>query len=156
VIASLALVAVALVAQAALPDGPGAPVVKARCLTCHEADLITAQRLSRTGWTREIDKMIRWGAQVPDTDRDSLTTYLATRFAPVPVASHARAAEGEAVYKRACIVCHDGDLIEQQRLSRPAWVREVDKMIRWGAPVADADKDALVDYLATSRIPGTR
>jgi cytochrome c5 len=156
VIASLALAAMVLVAQAALPDGPGAPIVKARCLTCHEADLITAQRLSRMGWTREIDKMVRWGAQVPDTDRDTLTTYLATRFAPVPVVSHARAAEGEAVYKKACFVCHDADLIEQQRLSRPGWVREVDKMIRWGAQVADADKDPLVDYLATSRIAGNR
>jgi len=42
--------------------------------------------------------------------------------------------------------CHGPSLIAQQRLSRDAWVREVDKMIGWGAKVAD--KNALVNYLA--------
>jgi cytochrome c553 len=47
-----------------------------------------------------------------------------------------------------CLACHGTGLIVQQRLSRDAWMREVDKMIGWGAVVADADKAILVDYLA--------
>jgi hypothetical protein len=44
--------------------------------------------------------------------------------------------------------CHGPSLISQQRLTRDAWAREVDKMIGWGARVSPADKTALVNYLA--------
>jgi hypothetical protein len=52
------------------------------------------------------------------------------------------------IYKRVCLVCHQTDMVEQQRLSKAAWVREIGKMIRWGATVGDAEKDLLTDYLA--------
>jgi DMSO/TMAO reductase YedYZ molybdopterin-dependent catalytic subunit len=51
-------------------------------------------------------------------------------------------------YKNACLTCHEEDVIVPQRLTRGQWDREVDKMIRWGAPVKPTDKDAIVDYLA--------
>jgi hypothetical protein len=132
-----------------LPAGPGRDAVVKRCVTCHEADLITQQRLSRAGWARSLDKMIRWGATVEPDERDAMLDYLAAHFAPMPVASHIVAtAQHEAIYKRACLTCHEDDLIESQRLSRAGWVRTVDKMIRWGANVPDAEKDGLIDYLA--------
>ena len=136
-----------------LPVGEGRQTVMARCLTCHESDLIVQQRLSRTGWSREIDKMIRWGAVVDATERESMLDYLSAHFTPKPVPSHIVATAGtEVVYKRACFGCHEDDLIEAQRLTRAGWTREVDKMVRWGAVVAEADKEALVEYL-TARYP---
>jgi cytochrome c5 len=139
-----------LAAQAPVQEAPGAAIVRTRCTACHETDLIRSQRLSRAGWTRELDKMVRWGAQVPDADREVLLTYLVSEFgstAERPVAS-AGAPSIEAIYRVACVVCHETDLIRQQRLTRAGWVREVDKMIRWGAQVPAADKDALIDFLA--------
>ena len=133
---------------ATLPEGAGVEVLRARCLSCHESDLIESQRLTRDGWTREIDKMVRWGATVPDSDRVALTSYLSTHFAPAPVASHEQAGPGEAIFKRACLACHGADLTEQQRLSPTGWTREVEKMMRWGASVTEAEKVALVDYLS--------
>jgi hypothetical protein len=38
----------------------------------------------------------------------------------------------------------------QQRLSKAAWTKEVDKMIKWGAVVDPKDRDALIDYLSTN------
>jgi cytochrome c5 len=137
-----------------LPAGAGRDVVTKRCLSCHEADLIVQQRLSRAGWSRSIDKMVRWGAVVEADERERMLDYLSSRFAPKPAAAHLVATAGsEALYKRACLTCHDADLIEAQRLSRAGWVRSVDKMIRWGASVAAADKDSLVDYLAARYPP---
>ena len=137
---------------AELPAGAGAEVLRARCLSCHGTDLITSQQLGEAGWGREIDKMVRWGATVPDAERGPLVAYLARHFAPAPVASHTAAAAGEAVFTRACLACHGADLTEQQRLSPTGWTREVEKMMRWGAQVTDAEKAALVEYLA-SRYP---
>ena len=136
-------------ATSALPDDAGAEVLRARCLSCHGSDLIVSQKLSEAGWGRELDKMVRWGATVSDTERPALLGYLSAHFAPVPVASHSRAAEGEAVFKRACLMCHGADLTEQQRLSPTGWTREVEKMVRWGAAVSDVEKPALVDFLST-------
>lgn len=132
-----------------LPPGPGAEETARRCLTCHEADLITQQRLGEGGWDREITKMVRWGAQVPDAERPQILRYLTHSFGPRLVArtDAAAVAEGEAVYKAACLTCHTDDLAAQQRLSRAAWMREVDKMVRWGARVTDAQKAPLAEYL---------
>ena len=151
-IAVLSTATIALAQE--LPPGPGREVVAARCLTCHEADLISQQRLSRAAWGRSVDKMVRWGATVETGEREPMLDYLAAQFAPNPVASHIVAtASSEMLYKRACLTCHEDDLIESQRLSRAGWVREVEKMMRWGAQVAEADKDALVSYLAARYPP---
>jgi mono/diheme cytochrome c family protein len=153
----LAGITVALVTSAGaqeLPPGPGREEVTSRCVSCHESDLIVQQRLSRTGWGRTLDKMVRWGAVVESSEREPMLDYLSAHFAPKPAASHLVATAGtEAIYKRACLACHEDDLIESQRLTRAGWVREVDKMIRWGADVAPADRDALVDYLAARYPP---
>ena len=138
-------------AQDGLPADDGSEVVRARCLSCHGSDLITSQRLSDAGWGREIDKMVRWGARVDAEERPRLQAYLARHFslAPTPVPAHATTADGEATFTRACLVCHGRDLTEQQRLTPAGWTREVEKMMRWGAQVPDAEKAALVQYLAS-------
>jgi mono/diheme cytochrome c family protein len=52
-----------------------------------------------------------------------------------------------------CLECHEARIILQQRLSKAAWGKEVDKMTRWGAVVDPADRDALIDYLSTNFSP---
>ena len=147
---AFAIAAQVLAAQS-LPEGPGAAVLGARCASCHGSDLIVSQRLSAAGWGRELDKMVRWGARVDAAERDALVPYLASHFGPRPALSHATdtTPPGATIYTRACLSCHDGDLIDQQRLTRAGWVREVEKMMRWGARVADAERDPLVDYLVS-------
>ena len=68
--------------------------------------------------------------------------------AATPVPSHEPAAPN-AVFDRACRVCHDDDLSAQQRLTRDGWGREVDKMIRWGARVSPEERGPLVEFLAS-------
>ncbi|MDP2391249.1 MAG: hypothetical protein Q8N52_13040 [Acidobacteriota bacterium] len=70
----------------ALPAGPGTDVLKQRCVSCHDSDLITSQKLSLTGWTRSVDKMVRWGAVITPAERDVLQPYLAANFGPKPAA----------------------------------------------------------------------
>jgi hypothetical protein len=63
---------------------PGAMQAKATtaCLECHEARIILQQRLSKAAWTKEVDKMVKWGAVVDAGDRDALIDYLSTNFSP--------------------------------------------------------------------------
>jgi cytochrome c5 len=137
-------------AQQDLPEGKGVELARDKCVTCHEADLIVSQRLARQGWTREVEKMIRWGAVVSDSEKEILIDYFAAHFKPRSAASTQPAAgddRGKQIFEDKCLVCHEADLTEQQRLARQGWTREVEKMIRWGAVVTDAEKEPLVDYL---------
>ena len=147
IVFALLISAPALSAQQ-LPAGPGADVLKSRCLICHEADIITSQKLSLAAWTRSIDKMVRWGSQISADERAVLQPYLAQHFPPKPVAAHVAPEAGAAVYKKACQSCHETDIIEQQKLTPTGWTRSVEKMMRWGAAVGDAEKQPLIDYLA--------
>ena len=133
-----------------LPEGKGAELARDRCVICHEADVIVSQRLSRQGWTREVEKMVRWGAVVSDSEKEVLIDYFAANFKPRSAASApaAGADHGKQIFEEKCLICHEADLTRQQRLSRQGWAREVDKMVRWGAAVTDAEKDPLVDYLS--------
>ncbi|MBY0492588.1 MAG: hypothetical protein K2Y23_00105 [Cyanobacteria bacterium] len=148
-VAWLVLIASVSISAQQLPAGPGADVLKSRCVICHEADIITSQKLSLTGWTNSINKMVRWGSQITPAERDVLQPYLAQHFAPKPVASHAATDAGAATFKRVCLTCHDADIVEQQKLTPTGWTRSVEKMLRWGAAVSDAEKQPLIDHLAS-------
>src|SRR2546428_586083 len=60
------------------------------------------------------------------------------------------AAPAQGKLRTACTECHDEHIIRQQRLSSKAWTREVDKMIKWGAAVDPADRNAFIDYLSAN------
>jgi mono/diheme cytochrome c family protein len=150
--ALLAVGGAALAQTPTLPAGTGVEVAKAKCIACHDADLIVSQRLSQGGWDREITKMERWGTTLTPEERATLLGYLAREFGVRPAVSHdaTAVAAGEVVFTAACRTCHADDLSAQQRLTAAGWGREVDKMVRWGAKVSAEEKPALVAFL-TSR-----
>lgn len=116
--------------QAARKDSTGRAVIllHSRCAMCHSADLITQQRLDRAAWTREVDKMIRWGSPIDDQDRKLLIDHLARAYGPQAADTdarnepHARAdsdpvmplppgnvGNGKALYRAHCMDCHGRD-----------------------------------------------
>ncbi len=85
-VATLACTTLFSVAQTAtkatedLPAGPMQAKAIASCQECHEARIIVQQRLSKAAWTKEVDKMIKWGAVVDANDHDALVEYLSSNF----------------------------------------------------------------------------
>ena len=65
-----------------LPTGAMQAKATTACLECHEARIILQQRLTNAAWTKEVDKMVKWGAVVDGNDRDALIDYLSTNFSP--------------------------------------------------------------------------
>ena len=84
-----------------LPAGPVESRATTACLECHEARIIVQQRLSRAAWTKEVDKMTKWGALVNPSDRDALIDYLSANFGPdqppyeAPRSSPGKTAQGK-------------------------------------------------------------
>jgi hypothetical protein len=67
---------------AELPPGPMQEKATAACTECHEARIVLQQRLSKVAWTKEVEKMTKWGALVDPADRDALIDYLSSNFGP--------------------------------------------------------------------------
>ena len=58
-------------------------------------------------------------------------------------------------FQNACVVCHEDDVIRQQRLTRAQWDREITKMTKWGAEIKKEDRDKILDYLFSNYGPET-
>ena len=82
-----------------LPAGPVQEKAAAACLSCHEARIIVQQRLTKVAWTREVDKMVKWGAEVDPQDRDALIDYFSANFGPDQPAYVAPKTAGASVSK---------------------------------------------------------
>ncbi len=87
IIPTLALFsAIALAGEASpnqqLPAGAMQEKAAAACSTCHEARIIVQQRLGKPAWAKEVDKMIKWGAEVDPKDQDAMIDYFSTNFGP--------------------------------------------------------------------------
>ena len=137
----------------------GEAIMKAQCLSCHGDDLITQQRLSKPGWTKEVEKMMRWGAEVKDSDKEPLVAFLAANYPsrpftkepappPAPAPDAKIIAHGKTIFETKCLTCHGDDIVKQQRLSKTGWTKEVEKMMRWGTEISDEEKAHLIDYLS--------
>jgi len=139
-----------------LPPGPMQEKARVACLGCHTAAIIVQQQLDRRVWTREMDKMIRWGAPVAAEDREALIDYFAQHFSPrpdAPVGAALPPGAGADKLRAACLGCHDAGIIAQQQLDRRGWASVLDMMARWGAPVRAADREAMLNYLARHFAP---
>lgn len=69
----------------------GKKALTAACLPCHSLRIVQSQRLSAAAWAKEVDKMVGWGAVVPE--RQMLVDYLAAEYGntkPVPPLEHSQ------------------------------------------------------------------
>ena len=81
-----------------LPAGSMEAKATTACTECHEARIIVQQRLSKAAWTKEVDKMTKWGALVDPQDRDALIDYLSSNFGvdkPEYIAEHTQGTAGK-------------------------------------------------------------
>jgi hypothetical protein len=142
--------------NSALPPGRIQGKATAVCLPCHDARIIVQQRMTRAQWAKNMDKMIRWGAPVEPGDREGLIDYFAKHFSAAEnPANGAKLAEAPGVeeVRAACLGCHDAGVIVGQQFDRRAWNATISRQIRWGAAVRPADREALLNYLATNYGP---
>lgn len=72
---------------------------------------------------------------------DPKLPILGTKLAEMPPGA------GKASADAACMTCHSGDMIAQQRLTERQWTAEITKMVGWGADVPTDRRDELVAYL---------
>jgi len=101
IVVLLLVAAVGLAAAEApqLPPGPMQQKATTACGECHDTGIIVQQRLDKNAWTKEVDKMTKWGAVVSAEDRQPLIDYFAANFGtdkpPVTGSPYAQSAGGK-------------------------------------------------------------
>ncbi|HET9232804.1 MAG TPA: hypothetical protein VFP10_01535, partial [Candidatus Eisenbacteria bacterium] len=75
---------------------------------------------------------------------------LGSKLTPLPEGN------GKAVADQACLVCHSGDILRQQRLTEKQWGAVITKMIGWGAQLTDEERKVLEPYLIQEFGPENR
>ena len=82
IVAAVALLGLpqAVFAQDVLPDGAGRDTTIRICSQCHEAQKAASVKLTRPGWSEEIDKMKALGAAGTEQEFQDIFEYLATHF----------------------------------------------------------------------------
>jgi cytochrome c5 len=72
---------------------------------------------------------------------------------PTLAPTGAPALDGAMLLETRCSVCHSADRAKQARKTLDEWNQTVTRMITHGAQLTDAEKTALVDYLAKTYGP---
>lgn len=67
-------------AQDVLPDAAGRDATVRVCSQCHEAQKAASIKLTRPGWSEELDKMKTLGAAGTDQEFQEILEYLAAQF----------------------------------------------------------------------------
>ncbi|HEY6931135.1 MAG TPA: cytochrome c [Thermoanaerobaculia bacterium] len=67
---------------AEFPPGAAKPLADKACGQCHSPDMIAQQHLTEKQWTASVNKMIGWGAEVPEDKKEALIAYLVENFGP--------------------------------------------------------------------------
>ena len=80
----------------------------------------------------------------PNVNFDKNLPVLGTRIAEFPAGAMKSMADG------ACLACHSADIIVQQHLTDKQWSAEIVKMVGWGAPVPEKDREALAAYFVAN------
>ena len=78
--AVVALSPVQLAQTPNLPEGEGKDLTERACTTCHEIDLVTAERHSEQQWKALVDDMVRRGAEASDSEKQVILAYLVKNF----------------------------------------------------------------------------
>jgi cytochrome c5/cytochrome c553 len=132
----------------------GETLVSERCTVCHTTERIDeeiAEGADRARWQETVDDMIGKGAQLDDVERAALLKYLISATQAAAGTGETAALDGNALVDERCTVCHSRDRIDNKKASgadRTAWEATVDGMIARGAQLNDAEREAVLDYLA--------
>ena len=151
--AGLAPLAALAQAPAQLPPGEGRDIVAVACSQCHTPAIITFMRKSAAGWREHVYDMFIRGAQVTDTEMDTVVDYLATNFGPdvnLPKFEPASLPDGagkDLVQQRCGTACHDLTRVVVARHGRNDWDAVIARMIQVGAPVTPEEGRTISAYL---------
>jgi mono/diheme cytochrome c family protein len=140
-----------------LPPGPGSDIVAQACTACHRINAVTQLREGQDAWRHQVHDMVQRGAQVSQSEMDTVVTYLTTNFGPgvpfpnaPPVHVTLPEGQGKEVVEGTCGLCHGLDRVADTKRTPEQWRAIVVRMTYLGAPLSDDAAKSAEAYLGTN------
>jgi mono/diheme cytochrome c family protein len=142
----------AMAQQPQLPPGEGRDIVAVACTQCHTLAFPTSLREGPAGWRFHVQDMVLRGAQISNSEVETVVNYLASNFAPgmnlpPPTQVALPDGDGKQIVEQRCVACHDLQRVGTQRLGRKDWDRVVGHMVDIGAPLSADEAKTVTAYL---------
>ncbi len=112
-------------------------------------------------WKRRIFEIILFGlvglfllAACSSSSAPAVQTQAPAAVTQAPASGNSGATlDGSKLVDERCSVCHNTDRIKQAHKDQTQWDQTVSRMIEHGAKLTDAEKQALIEYLAKTYGP---
>lgn len=72
-------------------EGEGKEIFSERCHACHELNTVTVLRNSNEQWQEIVSRMISYGAQVSEPEKETIVSYLTKNYGPDKSAANTHA-----------------------------------------------------------------
>jgi|GEM_PF-486455 len=114
----------------------------------HELEFILGQEKTREEWEETIDRMIGYGAEINDEEKQLIIDYLVSRGSASEMDEMgAEEIDVEALIAEKAAPQHDLGFILGQEKTREEWETTIDRMIGYGAEINEEEKQIIIDYL---------
>jgi len=141
-IASMATLALSVVAFGQDNAEKAERLMNASCSGCHDLRPIQTAAKTRAEWTATITTMIEKGATLPKEEVPLLADHLTRSHGPVPDGP------GKRILLNTCTMCHDLGRIKLGRRTSDEWEETLIAMLNEGAPLNDEDFALIHHYLS--------
>ena len=140
-----------------LPEGEGRDIVTTACSQCHTLATIIAGREGPNGWRRHVYNMVLRGAQLNESEAETVIKYLAANFGPGTASPGSATAAtrialptgpGKELVETRCTTCHDLERVAGVKRSKRDWPAIVANMVTRGASASMEEAQAIAAYLA--------
>jgi len=85
----------------------------------------------------------------PALETEALAEAMPATTAPAVAPAPTAAPDGKTLLETRCTKCHTLDRVHKKKTDRSGWEKIVAQMVKNGAAVTEAERQTLVEYLAT-------
>lgn len=111
----------------------------------HDLDRIFNAAKTREEWVETLDRMIGYGAEISDEEKEVIIAYLLDRDSGAMEA--AAEVDVEALIDEKVAGNHDLGRIFNADKTREEWEDTLDRMIGYGAQISDEEKEVIIEFL---------
>jgi truncated hemoglobin YjbI len=111
----------------------------------HDLERIFNAVKTRDEWEETLDRMIGYGAEINDEEKEIIIAYLLDRDSEEMEASSE--VDVDALIEEKVAGNHDLGRIFNADKTREEWVETLDRMIGYGAQINDEEKEIIIEYL---------
>ena len=137
-----------------MPEGEGARMVQAVCVTFHTLDTVLTRSKNQQSWRATVNDMMGRGAPLSTREADTIIDYLSEHYGvDASRASVSPDPPGKDVVMAKCFQCHGDAYYKHVRMSQLEWEGVMYRMVGRGALWTEEEINQMAQYFGQAYGP---